>query len=74
MITLVMSFQREKGAIGLKESDLNLFIREPRIGPFCSASAILKRFGGYRGRWGAGEGSQSVEGPHPRPAVDKGAG
>lgn len=32
MVTLVMSFQREKGgAIGLKGSDPNLFIREPRI-------------------------------------------
>lgn len=73
MITLVMSFQREKGAKGLKRSDPTLFIREPRIGPFCSVSAILKRFEGYRGRWGGGE-SQSVEGSHPRPAVDKGAG
>lgn len=61
MITLVMSFQREKGAIGLERSDPNLFTGEPRINPFCSASTILKRFGGCRGRCG-GE-SQSMEEP-----------
>lgn len=65
-------FTKRKGAIGLERSDPNLFTAEFRIGPFCSASAIPKRFEGTE-EGGVG-GSQSVEGPHPRPAVDKRAG